>query len=58
MSFFIMMNSQDGKKIMPIIDEEDEVCLYETYDEAKQLADNHHAASHFGYEIFERGNGA
>jgi hypothetical protein len=57
MSFFIMMNSQDGKRIMPVVDEEEEVCLFDTYDEAKKLGDGHHAASHFGFEIFQRGNG-
>lgn len=52
-----MLNSQNGQWIFPIVDEEDDVMLFETFDDAKKLADDHMACQAFGYEIFERGDG-
>ncbi len=55
--FFIMLSSQNGDYIQPIIDEEEDVLLYPTYEIAKSLAEDHPACEAFGYEIFERGTG-
>jgi len=55
--FFIMMNSQNGKMIMPIVDGSDEVILFNTVRAAIVCADNNPYAKAFGYEIFERGMG-
>ena len=55
--FFIMMNSQNGKMIMPIVDDDGEVMLFDTERTAIVCADNNPYAKAFGYEIFERGMG-
>jgi hypothetical protein len=57
MSFFIMMNNQSGTTIMPITDGEDDVMLFETEEEAREMAEEHHFCNKFGFEIFERGTG-
>ena len=56
-NYFVMLNSQSGKSIMPLIDEDEYVCLYDTFDEAKTAAENNIMGENFGYEIFLCGNG-
>lgn len=55
--YFIMMNSHKGDYIMPIVDDNGDVVLYETEEEAIEIADNHYYCKAFGYEVFERGTG-
>lgn len=55
--FFIMTNAPSGKGVMPIIDEDENVTMFDTLGEAIELADNHDACPAFGYEIFQRGQG-
>jgi hypothetical protein len=57
MNFFIMMNNQKGTTIMPIVDGDEEVMLFETEEEAEEIASLHPFCKAFGYEIFERGTG-
>jgi hypothetical protein len=57
MNYFIMMNSQSGKDIMPLVREDEEVELFDTLDEAQECAKEHVCCQCFGYEIFERGAG-
>lgn len=57
MNFFIMMNNQNGTTIMPIVNEDEEVMLFETEEEAREIAGEHYFCKAFGYEIFERGTG-
>lgn len=55
--FFIMMSSQKGDAIMPIVDDDGDVVLFDLFGEAKNVAENNMAAQVFGYEIFQRGSG-
>jgi hypothetical protein len=56
-NFFVMMNSQKGNYIMPLVDEDQEVALWPTLEEAKAAVKGNPYAEAFGYEIFERGTG-
>jgi hypothetical protein len=56
--YFIMMYSQDGSTAMPIIEENGDVTFFETEEEARELAKEHHFCFNFGYEIFEMGTGS
>ena len=56
--YFIMMSNPTGKGASPIVNGEyKEVMFFETEEEARELAEDHHACSHFGYEIFCLGCG-
>lgn len=55
--FFIMLYSQNGTKVFPIIDENDDPMLYESEEEAEEAMSGHPYAEAFGYEIFELGTG-
>ena len=55
--FFIMVNSQNNDYISPIIDDAEDVMLFETKMEAISCASEHSMCQAFGYEIFERGTG-
>jgi hypothetical protein len=62
--FFIMMYSQDGEKMQPLIgnaddDYEDEYATgYKTRREAEQAALKHPYASALGFEVFSMEDGA
>lgn len=56
-NFFVMINSQNRKFIMPIVDDNDDVVLYETEQAAREAMMGHVYAQAFGFEIFERGTG-
>lgn len=58
MNFFVMMNNHKGDLIMPLVDDDQNVMLWATADEARDAADANPFASHFGFEIFERGTGS
>jgi hypothetical protein len=53
--FFIML--RNGDKAMPIVDENEEVMLYESKLEAIEAMKGHIYAEAYGYEIFELGTG-
>jgi hypothetical protein len=55
--YFIMLNSHDGESIMPITDDEDDVQLYETEEDAIEAMRGHPYAEAYGFEIFKRGDG-
>lgn len=55
--FFVMLNSPDGTKIMPLVDDEGDVTLWNSKDEAREAADGNRRACAFGFEVFERGAG-
>ena len=57
MNFFVMINSQSGNCIMPIVADDEEVMLFDTEEDAIDCADDNLYAKAFGYEIFERGMG-
>jgi len=54
--YFVMLDNQDGKMVLPLVDGEN-VALFQTVEAARQVALENPMGSHFGYEIFERGNG-
>jgi len=47
------MFNQKGTKIIPIEEENDEVKLYDSYEDADEEMKEHFYAKNFGYEIFE-----
>ena len=53
--FFIMLLLPNGAT--PITKGEDDVYFFTTEEEARELAEDHDACQHFGYEIFELGTG-
>jgi hypothetical protein len=56
--YFVMLDNQDGKLIQPLLDEDGmDVALFDTEHDAREAAQANAVGSHFGYEIFERGNG-
>ena len=57
--YFIMINSPDGKGIVPMREnvESQDVCLFNSYRAAAHVADRHWVCEAFGYEIFRVGNG-
>jgi len=55
--FFIMMSSQNGDYVLPIVGEDEEVMLFETQEDAEDCATDHSFCQAFGYEVFERGTG-
>jgi len=57
-NFFIMMETQKGDKILPLVDDFDDPVLFETEEEAHRCAKEHDFCVAFGYEVFERGTGS
>jgi hypothetical protein len=55
--FFIMLNSQSGCNIMPLVTEDNEVAVFPSEEAAREVADNHPYCQAFGFEIFEVGTG-
>ncbi len=55
--FFIMISNQRGDYIMPMIDDNEEVLLFATFELAEAMAKDHMMCEAFGYEIFCRGCG-
>lgn len=55
--FFIMLHSQSGDKVLPIVDENENVVLYESEEEAINAMKGHLYAESFGFEVFELGTG-
>jgi len=55
-NFFIMLNLPGGK-IVPLTDDDETAALYETEQEARDIAKEHQACSAYGFEIFQRGCG-
>lgn len=49
--YFIMMYSQNGQHIMPIVDEDEIPELFDSYNDAEKAAESQPFASAFGYEI-------
>jgi hypothetical protein len=55
--YFIMMNNQKGTHISPIVDDDEEVCLFESEEEAEMCVRDNPYAQACGYEIFKMSNG-
>lgn len=55
--YFIMISNQRGNSIMPMIDDEEDVLLFPTFELAEAVAKDHMMCEAFGYEIFCRGCG-
>ncbi len=62
-NYFIMLNGPTDVHFTPMVKtnkadpNETDVLLFETFEEAKTLADDHDYAQAYGYEIFQRGDG-
>jgi len=61
--YFVMMYSQDGEKMMPLVGnpeqdyEDDDPTRFETEEEARYKANRHPYASSLGYEVFSMDDG-
>jgi hypothetical protein len=56
-TYFVMIHNQKGNKILPLVDENDEVCMFGSIKTADHTAKRNIAAQAFGYEIFRVGCG-
>ena len=55
---FVMLYSQDGKMILPLMDAEGkDIALFETHADARKATSENTMGAHFGYEIFLLGDG-
>ncbi len=55
--YFIMISNQRGDYIFPMIDDNEDVVLFSTFELADAKAKDHMMCEAFGYEIFCRGQG-
>lgn len=58
--FFVMIHLVNGAGnlvALPMTDEEDRICLFDTMELAIEAGKSNHAGSHFGFEVFEHGCG-
>jgi hypothetical protein len=57
--FFIMIHNQRGDCVMPMTDADnnDEVAMFETVEEATEAAHSHHMCTAFGWDLFQAGCG-
>ena len=53
--WFVMMYSQDGGRVMPLLDDDDCVRLWETEAEANAVARKNPYANAFGFQAYEVG---
>lgn len=53
--WFLMMYSQQGNHIMPLVGDDEEVLLWETEAEARQAGDDHYFANALGFDVYEVG---
>lgn len=53
--WFVMMYSQNGKHVMPLVDENDDVLLWDTEGAANDEAREHGYANAFGFQAYEVG---
>lgn len=56
--YFVMLDSQDSQTAMALMDKDgDQIAFFNCELDARLAALENPLGSHFGYEIFERGNG-
>lgn len=54
--FFVMLFTQKGG-ITPLMENDDDIAVFETEEEAREAANRNSLGVWFGFEIFERGTG-
>ncbi len=54
--FFAVIHVPKGK-VMPIVDENDNVVMFDTLEDAIEVVAGHPPAEAFGYDIFQKGKG-
>lgn len=56
--FFVMLY-HPNKEIpaLPMLNAADEICFFDYVDEAKAAAKNNELGEHFGFDVFQLGNG-
>lgn len=58
--FFVMLhldNAHGCFVALPLVDEDENICLFKTSEAAARAAKQNSLGAHFGYEIFEHGTG-
>lgn len=56
-NYFVMLNTQTGG-IAPLVeDDSEEICTFETAQEAIEVAEKNILGANFGFEVFCRGDG-
>jgi hypothetical protein len=55
--FFVMLYNQKGDRLVPMVDPDNELYMYATYDEARTAAKHTLYGDKFGYEVFAEGDG-
>jgi hypothetical protein len=54
--YFVILNHPNGS-VMPMVDDNDDLAMYESEVDARVAASGSMLGSEFGYEIFELGGG-
>ena len=55
--FFVMMETQKGEKILPLVDDSGDPCLFDSEADARNCAHENPYCIAFGFVIYERGDG-
>ena len=50
--WFVMVYSQSGEHVMPLVSDDGDPVLFDTEDAARKCADEHHFASAFGFDVY------
>ena len=52
MGYIVMLYSQDNKKLIPLVDSEDDIVEFESEEEANKAGDLNIIGESFGFEIY------
>lgn len=55
--YFVMLHNQKATTFVPLMNENNELLMFETYPKAEVAAENTLFGREFGYEIFKEGEG-
>lgn len=55
--YFVILNHQKEDVYLPMIDEDDKLAMYETYEAATTAGEQNPLGEAYGFEVFELGGG-
>jgi len=55
--FFVMLWNQKSTLLVPMTEEDGELSMYQTAEEAHTAGEENHMGKHFGFDVFEAGEG-
>lgn len=51
--FFVMLHSQRGDRVLPLVEENGEVCMFDSTSDAVEAANENDFAVAFGFDVFQ-----